>query len=112
MKSGWRIAYKRLPGVSIPFRSSWSSAASGLPTSIERALVRTIAESQWRIDRILDWQSRILDEGIEGDLENTSTLLRTLSKSSEPSEALDRLHRYETLYRRSRFLAIPGQAHG
>jgi hypothetical protein len=75
-------------------------------TALESRLVRTIAESQWRIDRILDWETQIMDEGLEGDFENPSTLLSTLSKSGEPSEALDRLHRYEALYRRIQNNAI------
>jgi hypothetical protein len=75
-------------------------------TTLESRLVRTIAESQWRIDRILDWETQIMTEGLEGDCENCSTLLSTLSKSGEPSEALDRLHRYEALYRRIQNNAI------
>jgi hypothetical protein len=70
-------------------------------TAIESALIKTIAQTQWRIDRAVEWEADLMTEALEGDPSQPSRLMTMFSKSAAPSEALAKLHRYEASLRRT-----------
>jgi hypothetical protein len=64
-------------------------------TSVENALVDTIANAQWRAHRIAGWIGQLTEEALEGDPKQPSRLMKMFSKAGDAAEALSRIYRLE-----------------
>jgi hypothetical protein len=64
-------------------------------TSVEESLVRNLTNIQWRLDRIAGWIGELTTEALTGEESKPSRLMKMFSKTGDPCEALERLHRHE-----------------
>jgi hypothetical protein len=70
-------------------------------TAVEETLVRNLTNIQWRLDRIAGWIGELTTEALTGDeAAKPSRLMKMFSKTGDPCEALERLHRHEATLNR------------
>jgi hypothetical protein len=67
---------------------------------VEAALVNTIANLQWRLDRVAAWIGQLTAECLEADPAQPSRLMKMFSKTANPCDAYERLNRHEASLRR------------
>jgi hypothetical protein len=69
-------------------------------TEVEVALVKNIANLQWRLDRVAAWIGQLTAECLEPGPGSPSHLMKMFSKTANPCDAYERLNRHEASLRR------------
>jgi hypothetical protein len=75
-------------------------------TAVEESLVKSIANLQWRLDRVASWIGQLSSEALDAGPAAPSRLMRMFSKTANPCDALERLHRHEASLRRQHLRAL------
>jgi hypothetical protein len=73
---------------------------------VEETLVQRIANLQWRLNRVAEWTGQLTTECLEGDPAQPSRLIRMFSKTSDPCDAYNRLHKHEASLARQHQAAL------